>query len=305
MSLSGRDRLEALFKLFPGLKKGLEENDKKMAAIKEKRQGTNALITRARVEAETAAFFQDVPKEPVDVSSVLKQIQGISDFNANNAALRTNKQAISDKITSYVSDVDAAQATVADLTAKLAAANAEVSRITSLVETTQEAFEAIVIPEDKSSEELSLQIQNAEAINSKVRANADRAKKQEELATLTRQYSQQGDEAKAIEKNRSDLLSGSAMPIPGLSVTDQEITYKGIPLDKLSTGEKIRVCATIHKTENPGAKVVLIDDASLLDSKNTALVNEIYEGYQKWIILNDETGCLGVVIEEGRVVKVN
>jgi len=115
-------------------------------------------------------------------------------------------------------------------------------------------------------------------------------------------YAAAGVALKEAENAKAGILSG-ALPLPGLSVEGRTISYNGVPLADLSTGEKIRVGVAMAQVQNPKAKIILVDDASLLDSANMAILHEACDdGYQVWEVVNDESGNVGITIEDGTII---
>jgi hypothetical protein len=58
---------------------------------------------------------------------------------------------------------------------------------------------------------------------------------------------------------------------------------------------------------NPNLRVIMIKEGSLLDQKNLELVKQMVKDrdYQLWIEKVDDTGKLGIVIEDGEVKTSN
>ena len=83
------------------------------------------------------------------------------------------------------------------------------------------------------------------------------------------------------------------------------ITFKGIPFKQISSSEKLRVGLAISIALNPKIRVVLVRDASLLDSANLAILGEFADknSVQIWLEKVDESGKVGIVISDGEVVE--
>ena len=58
---------------------------------------------------------------------------------------------------------------------------------------------------------------------------------------------------------------------------------------------------------NPKLKVIRIANGSLLDKKNLAIIRElaIEKDYQVWIEMVDDTGDVGIYVEDGEIAAVN
>jgi len=85
------------------------------------------------------------------------------------------------------------------------------------------------------------------------------------------------------------------------------VTYGGIPFDQASSSEQLRVSMSIAMAANPKLRVIRIQDGSLLDDNSMAAIAETAKAndYQIWIERVDDSGKVGIVIEDGRVAAVN
>lgn len=114
----------------------------------------------------------------------------------------------------------------------------------------------------------------------------------------------------AIELNkieRDEAIEAANIPIAGLSIQEDGIFIGGVPFDQISQAEKIRVSLSIAMSANPELRVIRIVDGSLLDSDNMGLIKQMAEEYdmQVWIEKVDESGQIGIVIEDGEVKVEN
>jgi len=114
-------------------------------------------------------------------------------------------------------------------------------------------------------------------------------------------------EIAALDKERNQKLQSAVMPIEGLSVTDDNVTYKNIPFAQLSSAEKLKISMAIAMAMNPELRVIRISDGSLLDDDNMAVIAEMAgeKDFQVWIEKVDSSGKVGFYIEEGEVKSVN
>lgn len=73
-----------------------------------------------------------------------------------------------------------------------------------------------------------------------------------------------------LEKNRSDLISKSQLPIPGFTFDDDQIYIDGLPLEKgqLNTARLFDVAIDVAIAMKPTLKVVFLHEASLFDPEN-------------------------------------
>jgi len=92
------------------------------------------------------------------------------------------------------------------------------------------------------------------------------------------------------------------MPIKGLSVDKDGVTYKGFPFSQLSDSEQLKVSMAIAMAVNPKLKVIRVRDGSLLDEENMKIIREMANNndFQIWIE-RVEQGEVGFIIEDGEL----
>lgn len=127
---------------------------------------------------------------------------------------------------------------------------------------------------------------------------------------LAQQYRQAKAEADAltdqldgIDRQKAEALAAAKFPVPGLSFGEEGVTFNDLPLPQASGAEQLRVSVAMAMALNPKLRVLRIADGSLLDSTSLALLSELAKehDYQLWIEAVDESGQVGVVIEDGEV----
>lgn len=122
----------------------------------------------------------------------------------------------------------------------------------------------------------------------------------EEIATATKRL--------ALNKiNRDEAIEAANIPIDGLEITEDGVFLKSVPFNQISSAQKIKASLAIAIAANPDLRVIRIMDGSLLDSANMKIISDMAKehDYQIWIERVDETGKVGVVIEDGEIVAQN
>ena len=69
-----------------------------------------------------------------------------------------------------------------------------------------------------------------------------------------------------VRADRRKLLDNAALPLPGLSVDNGELTYNGAKWDCMSGSEQLRVSAAIVRKLNPECGFVLMDKLEQMDT---------------------------------------
>lgn len=243
-----------------------------------------------QLQGQLAGFPEigdDVPDEPVSVSALVAELDAATSARGRIAGASIDIETA----TQAVNDAERAAIRATEHLAKMRAGLA-----------TAEACLA-ELPEPAEIEPIRSQIDGAEAINDAVRQKHQR---QEVVDLLDAEKSKRDaltDKIAELDKTKTDGLAAATFPIDGLGFDDEGVTYRGVPFAQSSAAERLRVSVAMAMAMNPKIRVIRITDGSLLDSENLALIEEMAaaEGFQVWIERVDETGTVGVIIEDGEV----
>ena len=107
----------------------------------------------------------------------------------------------------------------------------------------------------------------------------------------------------SIEQTKIDQIAQAQMPISGLSFDDTGVLFEEIPFVQLSSSQQLKVSIAMAMAMNPEIRVIRITDGSLLDTTNMAIIHQMAEDndFQIWIEQVDESGEVGIYIEEGEI----
>src|SRR5262249_52904367 len=111
----------------------------------------------------------------------------------------------------------------------------------------------------------------------------------------------QAMEQREIEKQKA--IASAKMPVKGLSFGDGEVLMNGIPLNQASHADRIRISCAIGMAGNPKLRVLIIYDGEKLDSVGMKILAEMARknDFQIWLERVDESGQVGIVMEDGHV----
>lgn len=243
-----------------------------------------------QLQGQLAGFPEignDVPDEPVSVAALIEELDIATSLqvDAENAAINANHAARA--VADAEQGVTRAEEHLAAMRADLAKAEAHRNRL----------------PEPPEVEPIRTRINNVEEVNAAVRQKHQR---QEVVDLLDAEKSKRDaltDKIAELDKTKTDGLAAATFPIDGLGFDDEGVTYRGVPFAQSSAAERLRVSVAMAMAMNPKIRVIRITDGSLLDSENLALIEEMAaaEEFQVWIERVDETGKVGVIIEDGEV----
>ncbi len=151
--------------------------------------------------------------------------------------------------------------------------------------------------------EIDKKISEADNTNDIARKVAEKRKLTEEFGDAKTKTEDLTAGLNNIRDYKESLVLKSQMPLDGLNFQDSKVTYEGIELSEISNSEKWIVGLHIAMALNPKIRVIRITDGSLLDSETKEMIKKIIgeKDYQLWFEEMDESGKLGVVIEDGEI----
>lgn len=99
------------------------------------------------------------------------------------------------------------------------------------------------------------------------------------------------------------MLNNADLPLPGLSVENGELTYKGFKWDNLSGSEQLKVATAVVRKLNPKCGFVLLDkleqmDLDMLNEFSIWLKQEGLQAIATRVSTGDECS---IIIEDGYI----
>ncbi len=259
----------------------LEHQEKELYA---QRHAVGQIADQKTKHAAEMEKYEGVPEMPVSVSELIRQQQEILARNGENQRKRQLKER-------YERELEEARQKLED--AK--------KNFDKAYENAQTALKSAEDLHDESTAELEKNIAEIDLINTKIRANLDKEKAEEEAKGYRDQYTSMNLEIEEIRKKKYDLLHSADLPLEDLSVEDGELTYKHQKWDNMSGSEQLRVATAIVRRLNPECGFVLLDKLEQMDT-NTLSEFGLWlesEGLQA-IATRVSTGSeCSIIIEDG------
>lgn len=154
---------------------------------------------------------------------------------------------------------------------------------------------------------LKTKINSAESENTNIREAKRILEDVEKVKEKKEEYIKLTQKIVSINEKKKTKLSKAKMPIKGLSWDEDKVLYNQIPYNQISAAEQLRVSMAIAMASNPKLKVILVRDGSLLDKDNMKVISEMAKDKDFQIFLEsvDDSGKVGIYIEEGEIKKIN
>jgi len=125
----------------------------------------------------------------------------------------------------------------------------------------------------------------------------------DQLANAVKQASALDQELKELDQEKEDALASAALPIDNLSITDDGLTYNGLPLSQASGAEQLQVSLAIAAALSPQLNDIWIEDGALLDHDHLELVASFAAQHdlRVWLERVGDNDDDMIIIEEGSI----
>ena len=254
MNSSGKEKAETLLRLI-GIGDQVAALEKKEAELYSDRQAVGRIADQKKKYAREQVFYPDAPRELVSPTELIRRQQEILAWNGENQRKRNALQ----QMQAQSEEMDSR---IAGMEEQLRKMRAEREKIAADIETARKTAEEL---QDESTAELEADLANVEEINRKVRANLDKDKAEEDARDYERQYNQLTGQITKVREEKAALLDHAELPLPGLSVAEGELIYKGQKWDNMSGADQLKVSTAIVRKLNPECGFVLMDKLEQMD----------------------------------------
>ena len=299
MAQTGKEKALTLLRII-GKEEEVKRLDDQEQQLYNRRHALGQIADQKMKYAQEMQSFPGVPEAPVSAGELIERQQVILLRNAENQRKRDR-----------LNEITFEKHRIFDEIERLEAQKKEIEQ--RIVER-KEAFEATARDEetarkdaaqlqDESTAELEESIRQVDETNRKVRANLDKEKAMEDAAALRTQYDAMTADIEHIRQERTDLLKGANLPLPGLTVENSELLYHGKAWDCMSSSEQMRVAVAIVRAINPKCGFVLMDKTEAMDPDTLAEFGAWLEaeGLQAICTRVSTGGECQIIIEDGAV----
>ena len=285
MEASAKEKADTLLQIL-GVGDQLKELERRETDQYNRRRAIGQIADQKEKFAKEQAYFPDAPREPVSATELIKRQQDILAKNGENQRKRARLHQLEQESQR--------------LNEELAALLKRQEQLQADLETARKSAADL---QDESTAELEESIANIEEINRKVRANLDRERAEDDAREYRRQYETLTNDLETTRKEKAELLKTAPLPLPGLSVEEGELVYKGQKWDNMSGSERLMVSAAIVRKLNPRCGFVLLDkleqmDLNTLQEFGRWLEGEGLQAIATRVSTGDECS---IIIEDGYV----
>ena len=254
MEATGKEKANTLLQII-GVGPQLAELDQREKELYQERTYVGRTADQKEKFAKEQPYYPDAPEEPVSASELIREQQEILARNGQRQQWAREYDKILSDLEKNENAIEAYEKTLRDLKDEHKA----------LEEKRKAAEKTPAEMKMESTEELERSLESIETINRKVRANLDKAKAEEDAKEYRNKYQSLTNDIEDVRRQRTALLDNADLPLPGLSVKDGELIYKGQMWDNMSGAEQMIVSTSIVRKLNPKCGFVLLDKLEAMD----------------------------------------
>lgn len=286
--------------------------DLEKKSIFEERTILNREIKSLKLQLENKPDFdEDLPEEEILSSDILKEMQTAqkvhNQFQDKKREYAEKELEITKELTIHEDtedEIKMLRLKIQQLSSEQDTRLEKISTLKNEKHKLEQEVNEFIAPDLQAINERASQV---ETLNKKIREKNHFDALDNQLTAKSQVSENFTLKIKELEEEKQQMIQEANFPIDGLSFDEDGVLYNGVPLKQCSSAERLKVSMAIAMSLNPKLKVIRIMDGSLLDSNNLSLIKDMAgeKDYQIWVEQVDESGTVGIVIENGEVKSLN
>ena len=283
MQSTSKEKATTLLRII-GLEEQVEKLERQEKELYNQRHAIGQIADQKAKYAKELPSYPEAPAEPVSAYDLIQRQQDILARNGENQRKR-------ERAAQLAAEMDR-------VGKELALLEEQYKTLCADYETAQKSALDL---QDEATDELEASIRDIESVNAKVRTNQDKARAENEAKEYGGQYAGLTAQLEAVRQQKTDHLQGAKLPLPGLSVEDGELTYKGKPWDCMSGSDQLKVSTAIVRALKPDCGFVLLDKLEQMDLETLREFSAWMEaeGLQGIATRVSTGGECSIIIEDG------
>lgn len=273
-----------------------------------KRRELKKEIKALETRRDAIQIPDNLPMEKRDEAKLLKELGEVGEHNARIEREKRQREETVHGREVYAEAVESKLEEVKQLRARADALEKEAKEDQHNVAATDKIIkEWKPLAEPKNSAHYTEAITAARILNAAIDKRGQRDELQKEIDGISKRVDTISDQLDELEAKQTKAIEEAKFPIPGLAFGNEEVFFNGWPFAQISNADQIRASVAIGMADNPELRVMRIKDGSLLDSSSMKIVASmcVENDFQLFVEVVDESGDVGVYLEEGEVKAVN
>lgn len=283
------------------------EIDQRRMKVYNERTIVNRELDSAKARLAQYTFDESAPAEEVSISDLNVQL---GKANAANSANQRERNALEmrsknaadaqSEVNKQLSEIERIKQQLKDAESVLADKQAVLKSAQQMVEEQRQRVDSLI---DADTTEITKKMEESVEINHRVQQNRNYLEQKKIVDDKKSASDKLTSALDAIDAEKQKALESCKFPLEGLGISDDEVTFGGLPFAQASTAEQLRISTAIGMALNPKLKVVFIRDGSLLDKNGLQAIAKMAQekDYQVWMEDARSTDPTALVIEDGMI----
>jgi hypothetical protein len=189
----------------------------------------------------------------------------------------------------------------------LKAAEITKSEVAQAVEIARAAWEEAPTGQLVNTNELMAELDKAKLINSEIDRRTRRGVLETVLEEKKAAYAALGNKIDGRDEEKRQRIASTPMPIEGLTLTETEVLFDGIPLQQLGEAQQIRIGVSLVLAGKPKLRLIRIPHGESLDEESMEALAAMAEemDFYVWMARVDSSGKVGIYLEDGEIKANN
>ncbi len=272
-----------------------------------KRRELNSIFKfKAReIENFDVSEFEGAPEKEIDINLIDKELDSAREIREQKNSAINYVKIIENNVYNQDRRIKELRVKIEELKQELEETIKENNESYAALENAREKANSIIVPD---IEELTQNRGKALESNEKIKSRMAHEKLVSEIENIESSIQDINLQMTMGIDKKAEIISKSLKQLGNIQLQeDGAIIVDGIPIDQLSSSEQLKLSVRFAMQANPELRIIRINDGSLLDSASMKIINGLCDeqDFQAWIEVVDESGKVGIVIEDGEVVRDN
>lgn len=251
--------------------------------------------------------------EEVSIDAIAESMKLAEGLRDKATAARKLAETRNEKVTGIRGEVEQRKKDIAQLERQLSIEKEQLEKREQEILLLDAQYQDLAQAADKAEKEtpdtseLRAKLTQANQINTKIRENKAYDAASKEIIDVENRIEELNYAIQHADDEKRTLLESAKFPVPGLGLSDNGVTFNGVPYSQASGSEQLRVSVAIGLALNTGLKVLLIRSGNLLDDDSLKLVAEQAAAadaqvWMEYVTRNEgDADRVSVMIEDGHV----
>lgn len=225
-----------------------------------------AKAAKARLDALEPVEIPDEPGNDIDLAAIIEESNNAQVIIRKNEKIRAEARRLDESLRSLLTERDRLLAELVKCNESIAATEERLAKAKPVLETlTDPNVSEIAEKLQKAQEENRMLARRRESRRNAIALSNQRDVVEQEVIDAERESAHHTSRLDEIAREKQALIEKCKLPLTGLSITGDRVTYHGTPIRDCSKSERIRIGLAIASALNPSLDVLLVESGESLD----------------------------------------